>query len=64
MQEAFNLCACSRNMDTGATRLVFDHELYKNQVIACERKENTLGIQANTHQQAEYKSNCENGSWI
>ena len=31
---------------TGATRLVFDHELYKNQVIACARKEIAHGSQA------------------
>ena len=33
VQKVFNLCACGQNMDTGGTRLVFDHELYKNQKL-------------------------------
>ena len=36
----------SQNMDTGATRLIFDHKLYKNQVIAFELQEKMHGIQA------------------
>ena len=34
-------------MDIGATRLISDYELYKNQkFIACERQQNMRGTQA------------------
>ena len=46
MLKALNSCVCDLNMDTGATRLVFDRELHVNQVKACESQESIRGTQS------------------
>ena len=43
-------------MDTGAARLIFDHELQKIKIIACVRQENTRCTQANVSPPIQIRS--------
>ena len=51
-------------MDAGATRLIFDHEFYKNWRNACERQENTRGTQARHAQYLSFPSWSQKETFI